>query len=375
MMNMKEQTGYRIFGSPHRYLQGPAALETLPEWTDRFGGNPLFITDELAWSLVSERLSHAYAVRSGTTGLPPHVSFTGEITHRTIAANADSARVHAPSVVIGLGGGKALDMGKGVSHALKCPVITVPTIASTDAPTSNSFAIYDDEHRLIAVERMPRNPELVLVDTTVISQAPARFLRAGIGDAIAKKFEGEAASNAGAKCAHKTHPLRIGLAIGNFCYETIRAFAADALAAVEARQVTQALENVVEASILGSGLGFENTGLSIAHAMTRGLMVSPETRHAMHGEHVAYGLLVQLLLEERPAPFIDDLLGFYKSIGMPRSLHHLGQQHTITTQVIDGIVGPTMGAPHIINVPKPVNEARLRDAIHALENRFAQAGN
>jgi glycerol dehydrogenase len=367
-VNIAEQPNYRLFGSPHRYLQGPLALEALPEWTDRLGGKPLFIADEFAWSLVSQRLSQAYGTRDGAATLP-HVNIAGEITHRTIADNTDAARRHSPSVIIGLGGGKALDMGKAVSHSLGCPVITVPTIASTDAPTSNSFAIYNDEHRLIAVERMPRNPELVLVDTTIIVQAPARFLRAGIGDAIAKKFEGEAASNAGANSSHKTRPLRIGLAIGDFCYQTIRAFAADALVAVEAHQVSPALENVVEACILGSGLGFENTGLSIAHAMTRGLMASSGTRQAMHGEHVAYGLLVQLLLEERPAAFIDDLVDFYDTIGLPRTLRHLGQNAAVTKEVVDSIVEPTMGAPHIINVPKTVNEARLTAAIHALESR------
>lgn len=361
--------GYRIFGSPHRYLQGPAALEALPGWSDQLGSRPLFIADPFAWSLVHARLLNAYAGKSNAKAQLDYVGFSGEITHQSIRENVEKSKPHLPSVIIAMGGGKALDMGKAVSHALGCPVITVPTIASTDAPTSNSFAIYNDAHRLIAVERMPRNPYLVLVDTNIIAQAPARFLRAGIGDAIAKKFEGEAAFHAGASSSYKTRPLRIGLSIGDFCYQTIRAFSTEALAAVELGQTSQALENVVEACILGSGLGFENTGLSVAHAMTRGLMASPETCKSMHGEHVAYGLLIQLFLEERPANFMDDLLKFYEDIGLPRSLAQLGQTSVLTQETIDGIVMPTLDAPHIVNAPIPITRERMIAAIQTLERR------
>lgn len=372
MSDQNTSPGYRIFGSPHRYLQGPAALEALPGWSDQLGGRPLFITDALAWSLVHARLLNAYAGNGDVKAQLACVGFSGEITHQSIRENVEKSAPHAPTVIIAIGGGKALDMGKAVSHALGCPVITVPTIASTDAPTSNSFAIYNEAHRLIAVERMSRNPYLVLVDTGIIARAPARFLRAGIGDAIAKKFEGEAAFHAGANSSHKTRPLRIGLSIGDFCYQTIRTFSAEALAAVDLGKTSQALENVVEACILGSGLGFENTGLSIAHAMTRGLMASPETRQAMHGEHVAYGLLIQLLLETRPADFMDDLLKFYEDIGLPRSLAQLGQTSAITPEIIDGIVLPSLDAPHITNAPIPISKARMIAAIETLERRSVQ---
>ena len=95
-------------------------------------------------------------------------------------------------VVIGLGGGKALDAGKAVSLRLGVPVVTVPTVASNDSPTSRAVAMYDDEHRMASVDQLPANPHAVVVDTALIAAAPAHFLRAGIGDAVAKTFEAAA---------------------------------------------------------------------------------------------------------------------------------------------------------------------------------------
>ena len=358
----------RIFGSPHRYVQGPGALATLPDWTTKLAGEArvVLVSDAIAWALVRAQVEGAY--RTAGRQLCP-VLFDGEITYATIERTAAEARKHVPSIVIGLGGGKALDVGKGVSHALGVPVITAPTIASNDSPTSMSFAVYDDHHLMVGVERMSHNPAVVLVDTAVIAAAPARFLRSGIGDAIAKKFEGEAA-DAGGRTAnsHKTRPLRTGLVIGDGCYRLIREHAAAALAVCGSGQPNDAFEYVVEACALLSGLGFENTGLSIAHSMTRGLMAAPSTSRSLHGEHVAYGLLVQLHTEGRPKEFIDDMLDFYGRIGLPRTLRDLGMQ-TLDEGELQMIVERSMTAPHLRNVPRPVDAGMMEAAIRTLEAR------
>ena len=78
-----------------------------------------------------------------------------------------------------------------MARSLHCHLITVPTAASNDAPTSKNYVLYDADHNLLAVEHMLFNPTIVLVDTTVIASAPAAFFRAGLGDAVSKKFEAE----------------------------------------------------------------------------------------------------------------------------------------------------------------------------------------
>ena len=60
-----------------------------------------------------------------------------------------------------------------------------PTIASTDAPCSALSVIYTDEGEFDSYLMLPRNPNMVIVDTQIVAGAPARLLAAGIGDALA----------------------------------------------------------------------------------------------------------------------------------------------------------------------------------------------
>lgn len=358
----------RIFGSPHRYVQGPDALAALPHWAHRLAGDApvVVVSDPVAWAMVRERVEAAFA----TAGRTVHgVTFDGDVTRATIDAAVATARAHAPGVVVGLGGGKSLDVGKAVSQALGTAVITAPTIASNDSPTSMSYALYDEHHVLVDVQRMPHNPHVVLVDTALIAAAPKRFLLSGIGDALAKKFEGEAADIGGGRMnGHGTWPLRTGLVIGDGCYRTIRQHAEAALAVAGTGQPNAAFEHVVEACVLMSGLGFENTGLSIAHSMTRGLQACAATARCLHGEHVAYGLLVQLHTEGRPQAEIDDLRAFYARIGLPRTLRDLGLAEWDEAQ-LQLIVERSMAAPHLGNVPRPVTAGMMEAAIRTLEQR------
>jgi len=75
--------------------------------------------------------------------------------------------------------------GKIVADRLGIPVVVVPTIASTDAPCSACAVVYNEEGVVVRVEYQKRNPDLVLVDSEIIAQAPERFLVAGMGDALA----------------------------------------------------------------------------------------------------------------------------------------------------------------------------------------------
>ncbi len=67
-------------------------------------------------------------------------------------------------------------------------MVIMPSAASNDAPTSRLVAIYE-EHVFKHSRVLARNPDLVLVDTSILAEAPRRLLVAGIGDALSKKFE------------------------------------------------------------------------------------------------------------------------------------------------------------------------------------------
>ncbi|GJD49749.1 Glycerol dehydrogenase [Methylobacterium crusticola] len=357
----------RIFGAPPRYHQGPGAVRDVGRIARALAGSACVVVDAGVHAIVAGPIAASLAeagVRERTT------SFAGEITYAAIEALTEAVRADAPGLVIAAGGGKALDVGKGVAQRLGIPVVTVPTIASNDAPTSASYAVYDDDHVMVAVDRMTRNPDAVVVDTALIARAPARFLRAGIGDAVTKAFEARGCRLGTGVTPFGTRPLLTGGVIAEAGYRTLRAHAAAALAAVERGEVTPDLEATIEACILMSGLGFENGGLSLAHAMTRGLVKARGAMGAPHGEQVAYAVVVQLAVEERPDAEILDLVGFLREVGLPVRLAELGMADAAPEE-IDAVAGLTMSAPHIPNLPRPVTAADIAAGMRRVEDLTA----
>ncbi|HUD93308.1 glycerol dehydrogenase [Sphingobium sp.] len=351
----------RVFGSPHRYYQGPDALNRLPALCAGIGSKPLLVVDAGVLALLEGRLEKLFAGRAHGIA-----SFQGEVTINAIDALAKKAGTERCDLIVGMGGGKALDAGKGCAIRARLRFVSVPTVASNDSPTATALAIYDDRHRIVAVESLDRNPEAVVVDTRLIAAAPPRFLLAGMGDAIAKKFEGEASQRHGGRNAHHSHALRTAGYIADGCYRTIREFGIAAMAAAGVSVPNEALEAVVEANILMAGLGFENMGLGIAHGLARGLVRVPGISDAPHGFHIAYGTLVLLAAEGRPDAFIQDLLDFYGAVGLPRSLAELGMTG-IDPDVLRGIATSSVIAPEGAYLLMPVGADALVAAMEDIE--------
>lgn len=354
----------RIFAGPLRYLQGPGALDLLGEVIAPYGARPLVVTDRFVRDLLGERV---HALLAAASPDPAYLLLDGEITAAAADALAEQGRPVGARVVVGLGGGKSLDAAKAVSLRLGLPVVTVPTVASNDSPTSSAIAMYDDEHRLVSVDRLPANPHAVLVDTALIAAAPVAFLRAGLGDAVSKRFEAAGCRDGTGVTTLGSRPLGIGFAIADACYAAVRAHGRAGLAACAQGEVTDDLEALVEAVVLLSGVGFENGGLSLAHSLTRGLMRARGAREAMHGEHVAYATLVQLTAEKVPAHEVDDLRAFLVDVGLPITLRDLGLTDP-TPDEIQAIASATMTAPHLANLALPVSEDDLVSAMLAVES-------
>ena len=169
-----------------------------------------------------------------------------------------------------------------------------------------------------------KNPDLVLVDTEVIAQAPPRLLVAGMGDALATWFEARTCVAGHVKNMRGGGSTNSAAALAELCYRTLLEDGAAALRAVETKVVTPALERLVEANTLLSGLGFESSGLAAAHAVHNGLTVAPGTHHYLHGEKVAFGLLVQLVMEGAPRATVEQVLGFSTEVGLPITLAEIG---------------------------------------------------
>lgn len=357
----------RTYSSVSRYIQGPGALDQLGSRSLDWGKQPLIITDEVMKNILGEQLQNSF----NQAGVALHLlTFPGEVTRPVIDSLADQANALGADTIIGLGGGKALDTAKGVALALGCNMISVPTIAATDAPASFAIAVYDDNHLMTEVLKLPRNPDLLLVDTQVICNAPVRFLVAGIGDAISKKFESEACTRVGAEILMGGTSTYTGRAVAQACYQLIRSHAVNAVEAVKNKQPNEDLEALVEATVLLSTLSFENGGLSISHAIAKGLPMLKRAAGSLHGEHVAYGLLVQLVLEGRSREFIDEMLEFYQQIDLPYRLEQLGIE-AATAEEIQFVADTAMTSPSIKRFDRELTSTDIQEAIHQVEKLTA----
>lgn len=314
------------FGSPGRYIQGPGELYRLPRHSLALGSRAFAIIDEFFFEKLTRELTEIYkkqdAVFSG-------ILYSGEITKSQIDEKTSAARESAAEVIIGIGGGKTLDTAKAVASRLGLPLIIAPTSASTDAPTSAMSILYNDAHEHSDVYYYVKNPDLVLADSQIIADAPARFLVSGMGDAIATVFEARASCRTGSpnyinQDSGPYRGTRTASAIAELCFQTILENGRTAKIANEQHVITESLEAVIEANILMSGLGFENVGCSAAHAVHNGLSACPDGNRALHGEKVAFGVLCQLIAENAPRKLIRKLMKFYLDVGLPLTLEDLG---------------------------------------------------
>lgn len=318
------------WGSPGRYIQGAGELKRLAVHTRKFGRRAFAVIDTFFYEEFTRDLGELYRKDDGAF---QSFKYETEITKELIGRAVEKGKDFHANVIIGIGGGKALDTAKAVAAKLSLPLVIIPTSASTDAPTSAMSVIYNDKHEHDDVYYYIKNPDLVLVDSQVIADAPVRFLVAGMGDALATVFEGRAS-------VHTNQPnyicgetgsymrTRASVAIAEECYKTILEFGVRAKISNELHVVTEALDAVIEANTLMSGLGFENVGCAGSHVVCNGLTAAPNGEKALHGEKVAFGVICQLLAENAPMEQIEEVIRFNLSVGLPVTLQDMGIEET-----------------------------------------------
>ena len=355
-----------VFCSPSRYTQGKNATQFLgPEMAALGLHGPVLI---LASKSAANYLSETWARTFPDAGFVHQVvPFAGECSVAEIERVKTEAHRQQARVVVGAGGGKALDTARAVAADLNLPVVNCPTVASSDAPCSALSIIYTDDGVFLECRLFRRNPDLVLVDTQVIVQSPARLLVAGMGDALSTWFEARTCVEGNVRNMRGGASTRSALALAQLCYRTLLEDGVDALAALRTKSVTPGLDRLVEANTLLSGLGFESSGLAAAHAVHNGLTAVPETRAYLHGEKVAFGVLVQLTLEGQPHSIIEEVLRFSTSVGLPVTLSEIGLDH-LTSDMLDRIaVRSTAKGETIHNEPFEVSPEMVADAIRATD--------
>lgn len=312
----------KIHVSPGKYIQGPNLIESLSDYSKEIGKKGVYaIVDTFVLENYHEELKSSYTDDTQSIDL---IEFSGECSTSEIEKHVEKIEEMEVDVLLGIGGGKSLDTAKAVAHKVGLPLIIVPSSASTDAPTTGLAVIYTDEGQFEDYLFLDTNPNIVLMDETLISKAPVRLFIAGIADALSTYYEADAVRRSNGENLASGLQSKAGMALAKLCYETILEDAVPAVLAINNQMVTEAVKNVIEANSLLSGLGAESGGLAAAHAIHNGMYVNSDLDDLMHGEKVAFGTITQMVLENRPHDEIVKIITFCKKLSLPTSFEELG---------------------------------------------------
>ena len=348
---------------PGKYVQGEGAIRELPSILASFGERGMV----LASSSVIDKVLPSSGFVPSEPGMLVE-TFGGECCEEELARILKIIEGKRVDVLVGMGGGKTIDAAKIAADRANIPVIVVPTIASTDAPTSGCAVLYTREGVFSSVIYQRTNPAAVLVDTSIIARAPSRFLVSGMGDALATWFEARSCERTGSMNECGGTSTMAGLNIARLCYDVLLADGVQARNDCEKHMVTPALERIVEANILLSGLGFESGGLASAHSIHNGLTALQETHQLYHGEKVAFGVLAGLHLTNAQAEEKDAVYGFCEEVGLPTTLADLGLGNDSRERLMIAAEGACAEGQPIHHEEGTITPARVLEAMMAADS-------
>lgn len=350
----------KIVISPGKYVQGPGELKELESYSKDYGKNAFIIADDFVMNMTSDMVKESF---EGSESSYVMEKFNGECSKVEVERLKKIAEEKGANVIIGIGGGKTLDTAKAIAHYMGNPVVIVPTIASTDAPTSALSVLYTEDGVFDEYLLLPTNPSVVLMDTEIIAGAPVRLLVSGMGDALATYFEARATMRANATTMAGAEPTEAAFALARLCYDTLISEGQKAKFAAESKVSNKAVEKIVEANTFLSGIGFESGGLAGAHAIHNGLTVLESCHHLYHGEKVAFGTITQLVLENAPVEEINEVIGFCKSVGLPTNLKALNADGATKDQLMEVAKLASVEGETIHNMPFKVTAEDVYAAI------------
>ncbi|MFP4545691.1 MAG: glycerol dehydrogenase [Methanomassiliicoccales archaeon] len=358
--------------APNRYIFGPGATKEIGKRKGLLGTKPFILGGTRSINNVEDQMKEDF----DENGVEP-VHWEKGVRYCTmpeINRLTEAAQEKGADFVVGVGGGSIMDLAKAVAsdRKLNMPVALINTIPSTDAPCSALSVVYDEKHAVEDIWMYYKNPELVLVPTDITIQAPVKWLVAGMGDALATKFEAEAVRDSYSPNALIDGALAPSAAtkLAQFCYENLMEYGYLAKLANEKQAITDAYDNVAMANTLLSGLGFESGGLAAAHAIHDGLTAAPGRAKAPkpeHGDLVAIGTMAQMIMENRPKAQLEEVINFCLTVGLPTTLEEIGATYDDLEMCAGGTCDPNHPYAHnnsyVLTVERVVDALKAVDAI------------
>jgi len=301
--------------SPGKVLRGNKIFSQSSQEIAQFGDRPLVVGGNNSLARVTTELDN---LGKQTKLNIEQASYLPDCAESSLKKLRNAVKKHQADFIIGVGGGKSLDTAKLLAHQCELPIITIPTSAATCAAWTALSNIYSEAGAFQYDVALDRCPDLLILDYGLVGSASQRTLIAGIGDAIAKWYEASVSS------ANSTETMTIAaVQQARILRDILFQKSVTALENPQSSEWCQVVDaTVLLAGVIG-GIGGANCRTVAAHAVHNGLTHIPSAHHALHGEKVAYGILVQLRLEEMlqsnqlAISARKQLLDFYQQIGLP----------------------------------------------------------
>lgn len=349
---------------PQEYLCEEGSLDLLPEkLEERELFRVLILHGEKSWQKAQPYLNRLLnsVVEIET------IRFNGECSYDEVARVEQFAEAFEADAIIGIGGGKVMDTAKYVANNIHhAQAVLIPTLASNCAPWTPLSVMYTPEGEYIGFDFFTKQVNLLLIEPRLVIDSPVNYFIAGIGDTLAKWYESDAILSLP---ENTTAPLLMARAAAKSCKEIIEKEAIQAVENARNGQLTSTYTKVVETIILTSGLvgglGDALARTTGAHGIHDGLTIYPEVHHFLHGEKVAYGVLVQLALDKKfeELPKVYEL---FKTLDLPTRLADLGL--TSSNELHLELAQSTIDHfPNIFNLPYPISPEIVAEAIGEVE--------
>lgn len=347
----------KLIRTPQKYVQGYHVLLNFYQETQELGNRYLFVCSKSGYNACYEQLEKSF---DESTAYRHYEIFSGRSSNEEITRMCDLVREHQINIVTAVGGGSAIDTAKVAALFCHIPIVIIPTISATDAPCTGDAVVYHADGNFDRYEFLPQNPNAIIVDTDIIAHAPARFLVAGMGDALATYFETRICYHTDGPSVEGGGVSRAASTLSKLCYETLLQYGVQALHSCERQLVTPALEAIIEANTYLSGVGSDNGGLAVAHSVYNGFTILEDCT-SMHGEVVAFGVITQLLLEGAPQEELHTVINFCYDVGLPVTLKDMGL--TASSELMNACEKACADGETIHNMPGDITPQQLYDAL------------
>jgi glycerol dehydrogenase len=312
-----------VWKSPAIYVQGPEASKDTGKYCGHLGKKAFIMGGTTALKIAGENVRNSLAENGVEVADEyPGVWLCSDTENDKVT---EAAKASEADFIVGVGGGSMCDVARRVANNVDMggKLVLVGTVASMAGFTSALSVIYNDDLTWNRYDLYPEDTHAVIMDSKIIAEGPVSQTINGMGDAMCIKFEMEASKQAETPTLVGGYSTVSSRLIANECWNQLREFGVQALAANRHKVVTPALERIIETNTLMAGVGFESGGLAGGHGIHDGLVGAgllalhrKADRHIPHGQVISFTTITQMILEDRPSEEIWEAIAWADSVGL-----------------------------------------------------------